>query len=1139
MRGADTDGVLMVHRRGSFGSPLRTCGQVGRACGLAWCLVVLASLVVASGGARAEAASPLGTVTIVPGTGVVHPEAITAGPDGNLWFVNAGAPWIGRVTPGGEITRFTDTRIRGAAGIAAGPDGNLWFTNSGAGSIGRLTPAGGFTFFTAATVVGPTDIAAGPDGDLWFTNSTGNSIGRISVAGAITDYPLAPHPIFVPPGSYKDHPSRITAGPDGNMWFLNGGEYNAKLGFIGASVGRITTDGTVSYFSSGGGSPSAITTGPDGNVWVTQQSGSIVRLTPAGVLTSFTDPGIKAASAIAAGPDGNLWFTNLGTDPDYLDASVGRITPAGVVTPYSGTGIVMPRAITAGPDGNLWFTNVLGNSIGSVTTAGAVTNHTSVGNGILQPSGITSGPDGNLWFTNNGGNSIGRVTTAGGVATFTAAGIDHPAGITTGPDGNLWFVGAGSPPGYAATIGKSTPAGIVTTYAAGATSGADIAAGPDGNLWFTTADAVGRSTPAGVVTIYKGNGATGIAGARGIAAGPDGNLWFANHDFGWIGRITTDGVITNFPIGTGFNRPTDIAVGPDGNLWFTNEGNGSIGRITTTGSVTAFPIGTGSAYLHGIAAGPDGNLWFTLSGSTDPVGRITPTGVVTRYGGRSISDPRGIAAGADGNMWFASAGNSSIGSIGTQVSAPGAPTAVTATAGRTSANVAWSAPASDGGAAIVGYTVTASPGGATCSWTSGPLACTVPGLTGGMSYTFTVTATNAAGVSAASVASEPVTPWDGATYHPVAPTRILDSRGAIGGWGAPLTAGTPRSLYVTDLGGDANVPSTATAVVMNVTVTNGSAGSFVTTYPAGTSTPNASNLNFGPGQTIANLVTVKLGSGGQVAFANAVGAADVVADVVGYYDASDSGDRFTGITPTRLLDSRAATGGWNAPLVAGAPRDLVVRQPGNADGVPATATAVIANVTVTGASDGSYLSVWPSGLPRPEASTLNFGVGQTIPNLAIVKIGDNGAIRLANAVGHADVIVDVVGYFDPTEGSRFHPIDPTRILDDRVPIGLAGAWGAGQTRALPVAGAAGTGIPAGATGLVTNVTATGGTANSFVTVFPDGVPLPNSSNVNFGAGETIPNLVTVKIAANGRIALANQLGTVDIVADAVGYYAVT
>ena len=106
--------------------------------------------------------------------------------------------------------------------------------------------------------------------------------------------------------------------------------------------------------------------------------------------------------------------------------------------------------------------------------------------------------------------------------------------------------------------------------------------------------------------------------------------------------------------------------------------------------------------------------------------------------------------------------------------APGAPTGVTATAGNAQALVAWSAPASDGGSPITGYTATSSPGAKTCT-TSGALSCTVSGLTNGTPYTFTVTATNAAGTGPASAPSGSVTPHrfqlirlDNATYGDLA-----------------------------------------------------------------------------------------------------------------------------------------------------------------------------------------------------------------------------------------------------------------------------------------------------------------------------------------------------------------------------------
>jgi hypothetical protein len=474
------------------------------------------------------------------------------------------------------------------------------------------------------------------------------------------------------------------------------------------------------------------------------------------------------------------------------------------------------------------------------------------------------------------------------------------------------------------------------------------------------------------------------------------------------------------------------------------------------------------------------------------------------------------------------------------VGPPGPPTGVTAVPGKEQATVSWQSPASNGGLPITQYTVTSAPDGATCTAANGLMGCVVVGLTAGVPQTFTVTATTSAGAGPPSTPSAPVTPWDGAGFHPINPARILDSRTVNGGWNTKLNAGVPLDLQITQRGGPSNVPASATAVTLNVTATDATTGSFLALYPTGTAPPQSSNLNFGTGQTIANLVTVKIGNAGLVRFLNAAGATHVIADVVGYYDDGNGpSDLFNGIAPRRLLDSRMATGGWSSTLTQGAGRDLVVSQPSNPDGVPPTATAVVANVTVTGGSNNSFLTVWPSGTAQPGVSNVNFAAGETIPNLVTVKIGLNGSIRFANAVGGVDVILDVVGYFDPGSGSRFHPINPTRILDDRVPTGLSGPWGPDQTRSLPVAGAPGTKVPSDATALVANVTATAGSAGSLVSVFPDGVALPSSSNLNFGPGQTIPNAVTVKIGATGKVAFYNKLGTVDLIADALGYYAPT
>ena len=110
---------------------------------------------------------------------------------------------------------------------------------------------------------------------------------------------------------------------------------------------------------------------------------------------------INDDAGIVAGRDGNLWFTNGDND------TIGRITPSGVVTSFTHPTIADPTGITRGPDDNIWFTNTGSDSIGRITTAGLVTNYT--GTGIDQPTGITAGTDGGVWFTNKGNNSLGRV----------------------------------------------------------------------------------------------------------------------------------------------------------------------------------------------------------------------------------------------------------------------------------------------------------------------------------------------------------------------------------------------------------------------------------------------------------------------------------------------------------------------------------------------------------------------------------------------------------------------------------------------------------------------------------------------------------------------------------------------------------
>jgi len=146
-----------------------------------------------------------------------------------------------------------------------------------------------------------------------------------------------------------------------------------------------------------------------------------------------------------------------------------------------------------------------------------------------------------------------------------------------------------------------------------------------------------------------------------------------------------------------------------------------------------------------------------------------------------------------------------------------------------------------------------------------------------------------------------------------------------------------------------------------------------------------------------------------------VGPTDVIADVGGWFsDGSPGGTGagFNALAPTRILDTRDPSGGQQTPVgqtpVAMAVAGVAGIPPMSSATPPA---AVVLNVTVTNASSASYLSLWPDQSAQPTASDLNFGAGQTVPNLVVVKVGADGSVAIFNAAGQADVVVDVVGWY--------------------------------------------------------------------------------------------------------------------------------
>lgn len=297
-------------------------------------------------------------------------------------------------------------------------------------------------------------------------------------------------------------------------------------------------------------------------------------LAAAGQVKEYPIPTQNAgADGIAVGPDGALWFTEIAI------GGIGRLG-AGGFTSYP-VPEANPHSIVTGPDGALWFTDPFDGRVGRITTGGGVTQFDMPpcpGCGPYEEgaTAITSGPDGALWYARPAANAIGRVTTGGDIVEYPSApGVD-PSWITSGPDGALWFTDESG-------VGRITVEGVATQVWSGLSYPAAITTGPDGNLWLvgSSQDVVVRLTPAGrarTIPVHLDCDPQQIASGAGA-------LWFTCYNLNEIGRVTTRGVVTYFPVPDHIpNYPNvmyGIVQGPGGAMWFTEYAANRIGRIST------------------------------------------------------------------------------------------------------------------------------------------------------------------------------------------------------------------------------------------------------------------------------------------------------------------------------------------------------------------------------------------------------------------------------------------------------------------------------------------------------------------------------------------------------------------------------
>lgn len=380
----------------------------------------------------------------------------------------------------------------------------------------------------------------------------------------------------------------------------------------------------------------------------------------------------------------------------------------------------------------------------------------------------------------------------------------------------------------------------------------------------------------------------------------------------------------------------------------------------------------------------------------------------------------------------------------------------------------------------------------------------------------TLLALTASGLVVGEAAAAPVAPTAEAqlsTLTPVPPVRVLDTRAAGGKVG-------PGATITLDLAN--RTPATATAVVLNLTGTEPTQSTFVTAYPTGAARPTASNLNLVPGETRPNQVTVALGADRKVSLFNNAGSVHLVADFAGYYS-SGAGAKFTSIAPKRMLDTRYWSSTKYLPVGPGG-----VRAVDFAELVPPSVTAVTFTLTGTEPTAPTFITAWPSGLPRTALSNLNLAPRETRANLVTVSLGADRKVNLFNNAGETHLIVDVVGFYTPEFGTKFRPRTPERLFDTRdgSPLGPRGERGFGLQ-------------PIGNhhVGMLLNLTGVDATASTYVTAWSSGFGVrPSTSNLNVEPGITVPSAAVVQLGPNNQLDLYNNAGSIDVIADLAGEF---
>lgn len=694
---------------------------------------------------------------------------------------------IGRSGFSGDGGAATSAMLNAPRGVAVDSAGNVYIADTSNHRIRKINTSGVISTFagtgtstfagdgnaaTAANFNNPQSVAVDGAGNVFIADTGNARIRQVSVGGTVTTVAGTGFAGYqsdnvAATSTRINSPRGVVPDGTGAFYILDTG--NHRIRKVSADGIITTVAGTGSATASGDGgvatsagvrAPTGLALDGSGNLYISDTSNRI-RKVSAGVITTLAGTGTSGFSGDGGAP-----------------ASAQINSPQGLAVDSTGT-------VYVADSNNVRVRKISGGLISTLAGTGSSTFGGDGGDALnaqfTDPRGVVRDSVGNVYVADGIAHRIRKISPAGTVTTLAGTGAQ----------------------GYSGDNGPASSAQLYNPMS--------IALDSSGNVYFSDLNnhRIRKIDTSGNITTVAGNGVGGFAGDGGAATSArifvpyglvvdsQGNLFIADTGNDRIRKVDTAGIITTWA-GTGvsgftngaaasakFNAPLGLAIDSADSLYVVDFGNNAIRKIA--GGMVSTVVGTGAGGFTGDGAAATSatlnapravvvdaaNKLYIADTGNHRVRQVDSSGVITTVAGAGTSGFSGDGDVPTSAQFSSPWGLSLFGSMGLLIvdngnrrvrllafaDPPGAPTVVTATAGNASATVSFAAPAANGSSAITGYTVVSSPAGGTDSNAgSTALSHVVTGLTNGVSYTFTVVASNLAGPGPASSPSNSVVP---------------------------------------------------------------------------------------------------------------------------------------------------------------------------------------------------------------------------------------------------------------------------------------------------------------------------------------------------------------------------------------------